>query len=262
MAAERDQQQPSYPAQVSITSSLAPTEFTFEAVCGDPSAVQAVIQATTAFERAIRVGMFSTRIAEQGSLIETDLMNPTDDPRVRCVWRTTDLQPAAFRVLLEMLETIHRFSGPVESVRLLGRSTAPGHLLDVRHIWHGGFPSRVEQTPFPMMLKHRLDESEEPLVRLEFDRDVVDSEFQAVAQALLAWDTLVVRGGYFHQVGDWEPRDVDESLSDAQTYLAAPNTIEHLLYEFIGAAAAFDALINMAARFHYLLHPLATFSVE
>jgi hypothetical protein len=98
---------------------------------------------------------------------------------------------------------------------------------------------------------------------LEFRGDINDEELATLVPSFIAWDSVIIRGGYLEDFGDRDPGiDIAESLSSQQTYLASPNTVEHLFYEFIGAAAAFDALINMAINLHTTFRPLTSFEIE
>jgi len=55
---------------------------------------------------------------------------------------------------------------------------------------------------------------------------------------------------------------VEASLASPQTYLAAPDTVEHLFDEFVGTEAAFFALLNMVTRIHALFSPIAALEIE
>ena len=98
---------------------------------------------------------------------------------------------------------------------------------------------------------------------MEFQRDISDDELVTILPLFWAWDNVVIRGGYLEELEDRDADlDIEASLASQQTYLTSPNTVEHLFYEFVGQEAAFDALINMAIRLHYIFCPLTSFEIE
>lgn len=262
MPEESKRLRPSFPAEVNIVDSPGQSDVLFEAVAETPASAVEVMRAAEAFETAARAGMFSRDPAAQRIPIEAVSAERPSERRVRYEWRVVGIQPGAFRVLLNMLEVVHRFFGPLESVHL-SSTIGHGERMNLDGVLKAPFPGTMARPPFSVVLKPNLEDSKEPLIRLEFQREVHDGEIETLLPLFVAWDNIIIRGGYLNDVEDrYSDVDVEESLSGQQTYLAAPNTVEHLFYEFIGAAAAYDALVNMAVRIHHTLRPLATFEIE
>ena len=78
-------------------------------------------------------------------------------------------------------------------------------------------------------LSERAYHFEQPTVRLEFERAVTDEEMDRLVSVFVAWDHLIVLGGYLETV-DQEAEALNDSLSSQETHLAAPDTVEHAFY--------------------------------
>jgi hypothetical protein len=83
-------------------------------------------------------------------------------------------------------------------------------------------------------------------------------EFRIVDGHIADWHTLILLGGY---------QDSFDALRElpmrpGKTYLAAPDTVEHILYGFTGPSAAYDALINMAIKLHHTFCPVERIEIE
>jgi hypothetical protein len=252
---------PSFASEVRIAEPLVSSEVFLEVAADRAETASEVARAAQAFEIAARTGMFSVEPAGRPPSIEVVSVDVDRPDRVRRVWRVDRVQVGAFRVLLNMLEVIHVCSGPLSFVRLVSMK-GHGDTLSVDRLIATPFPMRGKELPFALTLKRNLEESEEPLVRMEFGNSVSDSQLEVMVPLLVAWDAIVIRGGFFNDADDRLPdTNVEESLEGQQTYLAAPNVVEHLFYEFIGAAAAYDALINVAVRIHHTVAPLTSFEI-
>lgn len=249
-------------AEVGIADSAGESEVMFEAVAKSSlSEMTEVAQIAQAFASAVRTGMFSRALANT-TPIETVAVEGPANGKYRCQWKVRGIQAGAYRVLLNMLEVMHHFSEPLESIRL-SMPTRQGKKMNRQDVMNAPFPGQIFEPPFKLQVKKNLVDSREPLIRLEFQREINDEELAALVPLFVAWDSIIIRGGYLE---DLEDRDADvnieESLSSQQTYLASPNTVEHLFYEFIGPKAAFDALINVAVNLHTTFCPLTSFEIE
>jgi len=252
---------PSFAAEVRIAEPLVSSEVSLEVTVDHAETASEVARAAQAFEIAARTGMFSIEPAGRSPSIEVVSADVDRPDGVRRVWSVDRVQVGAFRVLLNMLQVIHVCSGPLSFVRLVSMK-GHGDILNVDRLIATPFPMRGKDLPFALTLKRDLEESEEPLVRMEFGHAVSDSQLEAMVPLLVAWDAIVVRGGFFNDADDRLPdTNVEESLDGQQTYLAASNVVEHLFYEYIGAADAYDALINLAVRIHHGVAPLMSFEI-
>jgi hypothetical protein len=251
----------SFPADINVIDSVGQLDVVFEAIAEQASSIDGVARVTDAFVAATRTGMFAKDPGMDGVWVEREA-DRVGERELRCVWRMAGVQPGAFRVLLNMLEVSHHLDGALTTVSL--RSTAGhGERMNAERIMARKFPSSGPDVPFQVVRKRNLDNSTEPLVRLVFETEVADSTVEALMPLLLAWDRIVVLGGYLNALGDRDADiDVDASLAGQQTYVAAPDTIEHLFYEFVGAAAAYDAVVNLGVRIHHRFGRVASLEIE
>lgn len=253
---------PSFPAEISIADSPEPFDVEFAAMAEAPASLAAVVRVVEAFLVATRVGMFSKEPSVDRIGIEPVSAARASERAVRYLWRVGGVQLGSFRVLLNMLEVIHHVDGPLALVSLRS-TTGYGERMNTDRIVKVPFPVRSVDLPFPVAFKQNLENSRDPVVRVEFETKTDDRDVDVLVPLFLAWDRIVVHGGYLNALEDRDlDVDVDESLSGQQTYLAATNSVEHLLYEFVGSAAAYDALVNLAVRIHCTFRPLASLEVE
>jgi hypothetical protein len=262
MAESSPRIRPSFAVDLDVADSVGEFDALLEVVTSAPNGLGEVAQVAQAFEQAANAGMFSTDPGTTPMPMATVSVTSPVETVVHYKWRTVGVQPGAFRVLLNMLEVTHQFYAPIVSVRLVTMNEYPRRLrLD--GLLRLPFPGAAANPPFEIMLKRRLEDSKDPLIRLEFRTVISDDMIERLVPMFIAWDNVVIRGGYLNSLDDrWPDTNVEESLSEQQTYLAATDTVEHLFYEFIGAAAAYDGFINIAVRIHHSLRGLASFQVE
>ena len=208
-----------------------------------------VAKVADAFEAAVAAGMFAFDPALGERLIVRSADQVAPGGTLRRSWQLTNVQSSAVRVLLNMLEILHQYTAPLGWVRVICRGTGPA--LGLEQALHGPFPLG-STPPFPVSFKPNLEDSKEPLLRIEFRSPVTDADVKIAETMCRAWDALVIRGAFYSEIDDRYPDlDVEASVSGQQTYLADANTVEHLFYEFIGAAAAYDAFVNGVIRLHH-----------
>lgn len=237
---------PTYAAEVGIVDFLGVAAVVFEAATQVPS--PALLRTVEAFEAAAQAGMFSRHPAATTVPMQVEGGGVSQPQRVRRAWRVTGMQIGAWRVLLSMLDALHHEIAPLAYVRLVSSDIAEPRLA-----WHdvirSPFPRRSAALPFDLRIDRSLEDTSEPLIRLTFERDIDDAALQQLIPLFAAWDRLVLCGGYVQDPDDRDPvSDIEERLGTQQTYLAARDTVEHLLYEEVGVAAAFDAVVNMAVK--------------
>jgi len=246
---------PSFPITVNLADLTRDCEVTFEAV-GDAASVVTLVEA---FETAVQAGMFSSRMPP-GVMLNV-LSADVSDTKVRRSWRLSGVQPGAFCILLNMLEMAHHVVAPLESV-LLASPPDRGQRMSLTELLQTPFPTRADKLPFNLTAEMDLEGSREPVIRVEFQQEAGDSECAALDNLFAVWDRVVINGGYLRTMDDRDEEvDPEEAVSSRQTYLAGANVVEHLFYEFIGAAEAYDALVNMVAAVHYTLSPVASLEI-
>ena len=237
---------PAYAAEVGLTDTLRPAEVLFEAetVQQEPELLAVV----ASFERAAEAAMFSAHPASSTVSLRVIPSLPLSGNGLRRIWWVEGVQMGAWRVLLNMLDTMHHQGAPLKSVRLICTEVSNAKLA-----WHDAmrlpFPQRSNDLPFTLNVDRSLEDTGDPLFRLAFLRDIDDAAVKTVAALFQTWDSLVVRGGFLRSLDDRASiPDLKESLASQQTYAAAPDTIEHLLYEEVGDPSGFDAIVNMAVK--------------
>lgn len=80
-----------------------------------------------------------------------------------------------------------------------------------------------------------------------------DEEFDAIEPLFVTWNRLITRGGYGNEVGEVE---LDDAIVCGETYMAAPQTLEHEFVRAVAQVAAYEAVVNMAIGVHHRLCPL------
>ena len=251
----------SFLSEVDIADSAGESQVIFAAEIKAPLPATDIEQVVDAFVSAANFGMFSKEPTAPTKPIVVDSSDSRAPGRIQYVWKVTGIQVGAYRVLLNMLEAAHHFSELLERIRLI--SLGRGSRVNRTDLLNAPFSIKAGKPPFALRSGRNLADCREPLIRLEFQRDVSDDDLATLVPAFLAWDNVVIRGGYVEELENRDPKlDIEKALASQQTYLAAPNTVEHLFYKFVGQEAAFDALINMVIRLHSVFCPLASFEIE
>lgn len=234
----------------------------FEAETKLTSQVVEIDEIVEVFVAAANVGMFSIDPAVDKKTIQIESTGSHREGMIRYVWNVAGIDVGAYHVLLNMLEVANNLSEHLHWIRLISTYDYRKR-LNRNDILCIPFPSKAKALPFILQCNGNLADKKEPVIRLTFRRDISDDELIMVTRLFIIWDNLVIRGGYLEDSADMDTKlGVEEKLSSQQTYLAASCTIEHLLYEFFGHEAAFNALINMACRLHYIFCPLVSIEFE
>jgi hypothetical protein len=260
MSTHPSPREPAYRTDIGIADFHGVSEMMFEAEAQTPATVDTLVAIVETFERAARAGMFSPNPAPTTVPIEI-VAADTSGLRVRRVWRMNGVHVGGYRVLLNMLDAMHRFDAPLGSVTLRS-SVVDERRLAWRDLMAYRFPDKSAQLPFEWRVGRDLVDSAEPLIRIQFDRDITDDALRAITPLFVTWDGLVIRGGYVDDPVDLADTDIAESLAGQQTYLASPDTVEHLFYEEIGPEAAYYALVNMALKLHLTFCAVRSFEIE
>lgn len=237
---------PTYAAEVGIVDFLGVVKVVFEASTQAPA--PALLRTVKAFEAGALAGMFSRHPAATTAPMQVEDDAVSQLQHIRRAWQVNGMQVGAWRVLLNMLDALHHEIAPLAYVRLLSSDIAKPRLA-WRDVIRSPFPRRSAALPFDLRIDRSLEDTSEPLIRLTFERDINDAALQQLIPLFAVWDRLVLCGGYVQDPDDRDPvSDIEERLGTQQTYLAARDTVEHLLYEEVGVAAAFDAVVNMAVK--------------
>jgi hypothetical protein len=123
------------------------------------------------------------------------------------------------------------------------------------------FPGRVREVPFELKLRPFFFDDPEPLIRMEFQREMADEEFDRIKLMVDAWDTLLMLGGY-RESPTREAGRLFERGELFELILAEPTVLEHLVYAFEGPEEAFNSVINMAVNINSRICPLVSLEFE
>jgi len=210
------------------------------------------------FISAANVGMLSgDRFPPTQSLMHVLSREELPDGSIRTVCHVEGVDPASLRILLGMITQSHFGHEPLASLRL--RSLARnGEPLDLSAVLARSLPGRTRNVPFDVVFSKYLDDETEPVIRMMFHRPLEDKEFARLEQWIADWDCLLLLGGYRNTFDAMH----ELPMTPGETYLAAPNTAEHLIYGFGGPVVAFDALVNMGAKLHFNFCPLVAMEFE
>jgi len=248
--------------QIDIVDNPHGVQLVLEAEGTLAAAVTEIEDIVEALVAAANFGMLSIAPTTRGKSLEIKTVdNPTDN-MVRYVLTATGLQVGAYKVLLNQVEVAHRLSGLLTTFRLV-ETSGRGQRLNRSDVENAPFPRRAPRLPFTFRAEGNLFNNRQPVIRFNFKRDISDGELDLLTPGFRAWDNLVVRGGFLEDFTDVvDDVDVAAGLSSTLTYMAGGSTVEHVLYDFIGVEAAFDAIINMAHRMNQVLYPLESVEIE
>jgi hypothetical protein len=252
----------SFPATIDVIDSASESRVTFAAETIAPRPVASITATVEAFVTAANAGMFSKDPAAIARPIVVEALESRTPQRLDSAWLVTGVQARAYRVLLNMLEVAHGVTSPLQGIRLKS-SAGDGARLTTADLLGAPAAIKAGKPPFELHCRRNLKDMREPLIRLEFKRPITDDELARLAPLFVAWDSVAIRGGFIDELPALdEDLDVDAALASPQTYLAAPDTVEHLFDEFVGTEVAFFALLNMVTRIHAMFSPLASLEIE
>jgi hypothetical protein len=256
------QKSPTFVAEIDVADYPGESQVIFEATTRSALPVTDIAQIVDAFVLGANAGMFSKEPTARTKAIEVISTESQEHGRIRYVWRAAGIQIVAYHVLLNMLEARQSTSVLLDSVRLVSTGDR-GTRINKNDLRSATFSRNTERLPFAVRYLVNLEDCREPLVRLEFQRAISDDESAKISTIFLLWVNVVIRGGFLEAIEDRDPDlDIEAALSSQEIYVAAPDTIELLFFDFVGQKAAFDALLNMAIRLHHLFCPLVSFEIE
>ncbi|HXK39451.1 MAG TPA: hypothetical protein VJ837_01325 [Candidatus Paceibacterota bacterium] len=254
---ERLRAQLPFTARVNVPDTVRGAELEIAFAAKDPDAtLQQTERAFSKFVSAAEAGMLSGDGAPPSEsrfhIVSSDRSGR--EARYRCTVRGIDL--GGFRVLLNVAAEISRRVEPLEAVTIWG--AAGGQGSSVEEILHRRYPGRAKVVPFDLILSEFFFENREPLVRMEFRRQVSDEQFDQIKVMMDAWDYVLSFGGYL----DPASREGDILPEPGEFYLAEPLVLEHLIYAYQGPEESFNAVINMAVKLHHSGHRLSALEIE
>jgi hypothetical protein len=252
----------SFLSEVDIADSAGESRVIFVVETKEPLPAGDVDEVVNTFVSAANLGMFSKEPIAPTTPIVVDSRESQAQGVIRYVWKVTGMQVGAYRVLLNMIEATHNISAPLKRIRLVS-TLNQGSRTNGTDFLNAPLSIKPGKPPFSVLCDRNLADCREPLIRLEFRRAISDDELMILTPLFIAWDDVVIRGGFVDAVQDIDADlPIEAALASAQTYLATPDTVEHLFYDFVGGKAAFDALLNIVIRLHFVFSPLASFEIE
>jgi hypothetical protein len=253
-----------FAAEINISDPTGECVVAFDARATNADCRGRIENVLDVFIRCTAAGMFSLDSGNRRTPLESLPREPSDGPTsIGATWRLSGTQRGAFRLLLNMLSATHRATGCIAAVTMTSPPTDHAR-IGLRDVLNAPFPQRPADLPFSFVAHVDLQEAREPVIRCEFARAVEEHELARLVLLFQLWDSLTLHESYGIVEGgsDNADQDVEEIILSQPAYLAAPETFEHVFYEFSAPAAAFDALLNMAIRVHHLLCPLVSLQIE
>jgi len=164
-----------------------------------------------------------------------------------------DLQ--SFRILLSCLSQTHYKLEPLEVVRI---SSSPQNerCLNSDTIMTCPFPAKIANVPFQLSI--REPEKGDALIQLRFNRTISEDDFEEINTTVTAWDNLAMLGGYSDA---WEAIE-SFPFVPGDLYLLDLYTVEHTILRYDGPRDVFNAIVNMAVKFHSKFSSLVSLEIE
>lgn len=234
-----------FAARVSVPDTVRGAELEISFRGKDAGALEPIEHSFAQFTTAAAAGVFAGDAAPTAeSLFRVDRQERRGlEITHQCTVRGVDR--GAFRVLLNVAAEVSRRGGTIETVTIWG-GTAGRQDSDLTEILGRRYPGRAKRVPFELELSEFFYENREPLIRMELQRQPSDEEFERIKAMMEAWDHILSFGGYL----GLDERDEDMFPEPGEFFLAEPMVIEHLIYAYQGPPESFNAVINMAVRFH------------
>jgi hypothetical protein len=175
--------------------------------------------------------------------------------RYECVIR--GCEEGAFRVLLNSIVQSHWRDEPIASFAFR-TVAASGETFGLETALEQPFPGRFNDSRFHLDLENLGARKSAPLIRMEFERELTDEEFDTISKLITNWETLVIVGGYVNSLARME----ELQMAPSELYLASPTTVEDSIPEFQAPREAFNGIINLSSTLHNTVCPLRRMSIE
>lgn len=220
--------------------------------------LELLVELLTCFVSSANSGMFSGHpFKPENALARIGFLSTRTVGELQCLVELHSVATTAIKVLVGMIVQSHFGHVPLSEVEL---STLPkvGQPFEPKDLLGGRYPERTQHIPYPVYLSEDLESVTMPAIRLEFARSLDTEEFEKVEQLIADWHCLILLGGYldsFEQMSELPMRP-------SNTYLAAPNVVEHVLYDYSGTTAVYDALLNMTSKLHASFCPISRVEIE
>lgn len=247
----------SFRTVVRIPHTLGDTQLTLEIKGATADKLENTGRLVSCFATCAEAGMFSgERVHPTKSYLQV-ASGLSEAKQRRWLLNVHGIDPGAFRILLWALAESSRREGLLEDVTLMG-TRASANDLGPDSVLARPFPGRAEIVPFELDLKAFYFGSTEPLIRMEFQRQLEDNEFDQIKFFVDAWDEIVRFGGYSSS----STEVVYSTPEPGEFYLAEPTVLEHPIYAFQGPEEMFNPVINMAVKVHATICPLIALKIE
>lgn len=229
-------------------------DIAFEAVAADSGASFAVVSsAIRLFGSAVESGMYS-RVLFRDAVPTFDCGHTTAGVRgtFAQVWKTSSFDVRAFRIFVNLMRVVSIRQLPLRSIRLCAK-TMLEPAVNESALLSEPYPERATPLPFPVLVSRQLAGIKVPCLRVEVGAAFGDAHFARFESALSTWDRVVMRGGYG---GDLAELELDDDVNMAETYMASPTMLEHVLHDNVPLAEAFAPLLNVLAWLHARVCPV------
>lgn len=176
---------------------------------------------------------------------------------INAIVEHTGIDAGAYRVLLNMLAQNHYVNEQLARVYLGIKGEEPRKVVGLDSILYRRCAPHADSPPFVLYIPQPLEENEQPVIRIEFARNLSQTEFDFVAGSLQIWDDIIASGGFadtFDRIDLMEP--------SGECYMLSPNTVEHPCDGSPDQPVAYDALINMAIKVNATYCPIVVLEID
>jgi hypothetical protein len=181
-----------------------------------------------------------------------------ETPELGAMWRfhyrTAELEPASFLVLLALLAQTKYAYAPLAAVTFAAKQARSAAQVAARDLLLMPREAPIRVTNPPFLIEERdfagsptekLRERAELTVTYNFLERLSPARAQEIMEGLNLWDHLAVLGGFCLDFVEQ-----DDLSSFGELAHVSPYTIEHRIPQYEGWRCGFSALVNYAAALH------------
>jgi hypothetical protein len=211
------------------------------------------------FLSAFKFGMFSSSldisVEEYVNAVKLNLDNSQNRTK-EYVLKNFNIQD--LRIFINLLFQVDFISSQPFSVAIFSPDGASRHKYFLEDIVRFPFQPLPGKTPFNFLFSLDKAISFSPVVRICFQRILIENEVQIVEEAINTWIDFVKKGGYKEELAFSE----NSYIQDYESYPISPSSWELTLYGFTASEVSFSSLIQFVIRFHKIYCPVVCFEIQ
>lgn len=247
-----------FPVEVAAPKSNTETPVSLEIAAADPESQLSSMQDILAsYMGAAGAGAFSGgAVAPPSALWRVESTDTQRPGRLAYACTVYGIESGGYKALVNAIVQSHFRDEPLSLFTLKAPSARDS--IGLAELMVSPYPGRWRQTPFDLDLEHLGARKNNPLIRMEFERALLDEEFDHLSRLVTNWEEILIFGGYFDSPSQFEMAP----LVPGELYLATPSTVEDSMLDFQAPEEAFNGLINLACTLHEKVCPLRSLSIE